>query len=175
MKLPLLVSLVVGLSGCAGSSGSPTGEPTTSPSPAETPTPTSPAATTTPRTTPPPATPEPIAGEVILEIAVWDDTASNPPASDAEVWVRGEGSWYPDLSFGADNRQLGEYRVGEPGEFFIYPDGRSGVEIQVEFVMTADMVPISGSTQAQTVVEIHDSEVVVTGMAIPQLEETYSR
>lgn len=177
MKVPFSLVLAATLAACGGSPAAVT-DPTESPAPTSAPTaePTS-TAETTPRATRTarPATPRPATGEVTLDIAVWDDTAANPPPADAEIWVRGEGSWFPDLSFGGDSRALGEYSVGEPGEFYIYPDGRGGSELRVEFVMTPDMVPISGSAQAQTTVEIHDSEVVVIGMAIPDIEATFTR
>lgn len=175
MRLPSILLVAIVLAGCGSAdtleSPDVTTEPTPELTPAISPTP----RPSTPPPSPDPATPIPAAGDVTLEIAVWDDTSTNPPAADAEIWVRGEGSWFPDLTFGGDSRDLGDYPLGEPGEFFIYPDGRSGVEIRVEFVMTEEMLPISGSTQAQTTVEIHDAEVVVIGMAIPGTEATYDR
>ncbi len=104
-------------------------------------------------------------------MTVTDDTEQRPP--EVEIWVRGQGSWYPDLTFGGDVRELGEYPVGEAGEFFVYPDGRDGAEVRVEFVMTPEM--ISGSDRAMTRVEVYDDEVLVWGEAIPGFEQRFDR
>lgn len=110
---------------------------------------------------------------MLLEIAVYDDTSSRPLPSTLEIWVEGAGSWFPDMTFGADAKELGSFAIGEPGEFYIYPDGRGGSEIRVAFEMTSEM--ISGSAMSQTIVAISDSDVTVTGQAIPGTEQVYPR
>ena len=90
-----------------------------------------------------------------------------------EVWVKGHGSWYPDVKFGSDKRALGSFPIGEPTEFFFYPDGRNGVEIKIPFEMTNEM--ISGSTMSQTLVTLYDDKVEVVGQAIPGRSQEYSR
>ncbi len=147
---------------------SPTPEPTSTPQPTPTPTPT--------------ASPTPESGdgqtedvqEIDLEVALWDDSIERP-AENIEVWVRGYGSWYPDLSFGIDVNTLGAFPVGELQEqdFFIYPDGRDGTEIRVEFQMTADM--ISGSDMSMTTVVVSDTTVTVIGQAIPGITQEFER
>lgn len=100
----------------------------------------------------------------LLEVAVTDYTEQNPPGDRLEIWVRGHGSWFPDVEFGGDGPQaMGEFPVGElqTDDFYIYPDGRGGAEILVEFEMTEDM--ISGSDRDRTHVEIYDSYVEVWG------------
>lgn len=112
----------------------------------------------------------------LLEIAVSDSTDRNLPADDMEIWVRGFGSWYPDLQFGGDGPQAtAEFPAGElrTSDFYVYPDGREGSEILVEFRMMDDM--ISGSDQARTWVEIYDTYVEVSGQAIPGGVRTYDR
>ncbi len=105
---------------------------------------------------------------------MWDDTVERP-AENIEVWVRGYGSWYPDITFGSDVNTLGAFPVGElrDQDFFIYPDGRDGTEIRVEFEMTADM--ISGSDMSMTTVAVSDTTVTVTGQAIPDFELVFER
>ena len=84
-----------------------------------------------------------------LRIGVYDDTEKRPLQSGIlangkqdnriEFWVRGLGSWYPDLHSGGDVNTLGSFPVGEQQELFIYPDGRDGKEIRVLFRMTKEM------------------------------------
>lgn len=112
-------------------------------------------------------------GEVELELTVFDWTETNAPGGDAFVVVEGIESWTPDLEFFADVRSFGTFEIGEPGALLVYPDGNDGSEIEVDFVMTKDM--ISGSDMAMTHVEIYDSEVLVWGMAIPGIEQTFDR
>ena len=111
--------------------------------------------------------------EALLEVTVFDWTETNPPI-DALV-VAGEDTWTPDLEFGGDSHGFRPFPVGESHTFTIYPDGRSANAIDVSFVMTEEMVPISGSARALTNVEIYDDTVIVSGMAIPGFERTYSR
>lgn len=108
-----------------------------------------------------------------LELTVFDWTETNAPGGDAFVVVEGIESWTPDLEFFADVRSFGTFEIGEPGALLVYPDGNDGSEIEVDFVMTKDM--ISGSDMAMTHVEIYDSEVLVWGMAIPGIEQTFDR
>lgn len=112
-------------------------------------------------------------GVVLLDIAVSDWTEQRPAGDRAEVWVRGAGSWYPDLTFGSDRRSTAPFPIGQPNDFFVYPDGRDGAEIQVTFVMTEEM--ISGAARSVTHVEIYDAQVVVWGEAIPGHEQVFSR
>ena len=108
---------------------------------------------------------------MILEITVFDWTESVPPG-DVSIGVGFE-SWQPDLEFGGDVREFGEYQVGVPSQFEVYPDGIGGMQIVVEFVMTDEM--ISGSPMSLTNVEIYDNEILVSGQAIPGFEAVFDR
>lgn len=112
-------------------------------------------------------------GLVELELTVFDWTNNVPPPEDAFVVVEGVESWTPDLEFGGDVHLFGGFTIGVPGILIVYPDGHSGSEIEVTFVMTDEM--ISGSDMAMTHVEIYDSEVLVWGIAIPGFEQTFDR
>lgn len=142
------------------------------PTPAHSPTPTpSPSTTATEEPEPEPETEaepepekEPAEETKLLEVAVMDYTEQNPPGDRLEIWVRGHGSWYPDVEFGGDGPQaMGEFPVADlqTDDFYIYPDGQDGTEILVEFQMTEDM--ISGSDRDRTHVEIYDGRVEVWG------------
>ena len=113
------------------------------------------------------------ASGVVLDIFVSDWTESVPPGDRFEIWVEGSGSWFPDLERRIDSRYFSAYPVGQPGEFFVYPDGRDGTELRVEFVMTSDM--ISGSYRATTYVQVWDGHVLVWGEAIPDFERQFDR
>lgn len=121
--------------------------------------------------------------EIELRIAIFDDSAERPlisglgtsanSGSRAELWVRGYGSWFPDLEFGGDGNTLGSFPIGEEHEFFVYPDGRDGREIRVVFRMTADM--ISGSDRDMIQIGISDTTVTVSGTAIRDFEQQFER
>lgn len=108
----------------------------------------------------------------VLEIAVWDDTVNNSTGA-TEVWVDGYGSWFPDLTYGADSRELGEFQVGVEADFLVYPDGRGGTEIRVPFLMTEEI--ISGSDRDMISVSIEDEKVGVFGTPIAGLEIEFTR
>lgn len=105
--------------------------------------------------------------EVLLEVMVSDFTEVDPPDDRMEVWVRGHGSWYPDMEYGVTKKGLGYFDVGEPheGDFYFYPDGRDGTEIMIPFEMSDDM--ISGSTMSQTQITLYDDRIEISGQAIP--------
>jgi len=109
-------------------------------------------------------------GLVELELTVFDWTNNIPPPEDAFVVVEGVESWTPDLEF---VHSFGKFTIGVPGILLVYPDGYTGSEIEVTFVMTDEM--ISGSDMAMTHVEIYDSEVLAWGIAIPGFEQTFDR
>lgn len=112
----------------------------------------------------------------LLEVIYWNDTETNPPSQDTEIWVRGHGSWFlMQEPHNPASRELGEFPVDETQDdaFYIYPDGRDGSECQVSFQMTEDMH--SGSTQAMTEVSIEDTQVMVRGQAIPDSPHTCPR
>lgn len=159
------VALLLATVACSPSAPPESARPSPSPSP-----PASAGVLPSPSPTVAPA-PRPPA-QVLLDIVVWDDTKTRPLGK-TEVWVRGQGSWFPQLRYGGDGKALGEYPVGQRNRFFLYPDGRGGREIRVVFRMRSAM--ISGSDQAQTVVSISDRQVEVTGQAIPGRTKVFPR
>lgn len=135
----------------------------------------SPAATATGTPEPrrsPEATPTPEAAGLELKLAVYDDTESSP-ADEVELWTKGLGSWYPDLTFGGDVTTIGPYEVGSSHELFVYPDGRGGVEIKVVLTLTDDMM--SRSDRDMVSVAIGDQTVTVTATSIDGLEQQFAR
>lgn len=111
--------------------------------------------------------------EVALDISVFDWTESNPPG-DVHVVV-GDETWQPELEFGGDVRSFGNFEVGIPATFVVYADGLGGRAVGVTFLMTDEMAPKSGSAETLTHVEIHDNEVQVWGLAIPDFEQYFDR
>ena len=111
---------------------------------------------------------------MILEIVVFDWTENIPYGQIGPVAIGvGFESWEPDMEFGGDFKEFGEYEIGVPSSFEFYPDGFGGRQIIVDFVMTDEMT--SGSVMSQTHVEIYDNEVLAWGQAIPGFEVTYDR
>ena len=51
--------------------------------------------------------------EKLLKISIHLQTEERPPMGKTEVWVKGNGSWFPDLKDGDDMREFGKYRIGE--------------------------------------------------------------
>ena len=123
------------------------------------------------------------AQEIDLRVTVHDDTVDRSlqfgqlgvgeADNRIELWVRGFGSWYPDVGFGSDVNTLGSFPVGEEDELFIYPDGRDGSEIRLVFRMTGDM--ISGSDRDTRIVEVSDTIVTVTWTALPDITQEFER
>lgn len=118
-------------------------------------------------------TPAPQPAQTVpLRVALWDDTDTRS-APGFELWVRGHGSWYPDLSSGGDAKVLGEFPVDALQDLFLYPDGRNGRELVVQFRMTADM--IGGSDRDTLMVRVDDGSVEVVGTAIPETSVMFER
>lgn len=134
-------------------------EPTNTPVPAE--------------PTEPPAQQQRSGDGLQLRVSVFDDTVSRPVDA-LEVWLRGYGSWYPDVSFGSDVVTY-EMAVTEGQPYmFIYPDGRDGgVEIPVTFEIPADFNP--GSVRDMLQVSVSDTTVTVFGTVMPGLELEFAR
>ena len=104
-----------------------------------------------------------IKNEISFKLMVWDDTEQKN-AKDLEIWVKGLGSWYPNLEYGGDSNVIGPFPVEEIQKIFIYPDGRNGKEIMVEFIPKKEM--ISQSDRDAIIIEISDEKVIVSGIAI---------
>ena len=102
-----------------------------------------------------------------VRVAVWDDTEKNPVHPRAEIWFRGDGSWWltRELEHGATTKELGPVPSGTEHTLSIYSESRDGKELEVPFVMTEAMNP-KGSVRDTITVEISDTEVVVRGLPI---------
>lgn len=116
--------------------------------------------------------------EKVLRVSVTDDTSAWEPGSSGlpniEVWIRGTGSWFPDTSFGSDVLEdAGPFPVGEPTEFFIYPEGRDGPELAAQVVVDEDVT--AGSVRDMITITVDDTAVTVAGTPIPGFEMEFAR
>jgi hypothetical protein len=92
-----------------------------------------------------------------------------------EIWVKGKGSWFPDLSTDGDViSDIGPFFLGEIQEnsLFIYPYGRDGIEFSIPFKLPLDH--ISNSDMGQLFVEIEDGHLKVLGEMIEGTEAKFS-
>ena len=134
-----------------------------------------------------PYVPEPvdeIPTEASLVVIVFDDTDKRPLPSKAEIWFRGNGSWW--LSSGSNRQTLGPRPIGKnlkgDNTVVIYPDGRksddTGQRINVPIKLTSDMNP-DGSTRDAVTIEISDEKVVAFGLPVKaatgKTSKTYKR
>lgn len=105
--------------------------------------------------------------QIVVRVAVWDETEKNKLAEKAEIWFRGHGSWWLQQAAknGGDVKDLGKRAAAETDKLFIYPDGRDGKEISVSIKMTESMCP-NGCARDQIHVTITDSKVTVLGNPI---------
>lgn len=104
-----------------------------------------------------------------LRVAVWSET-TRPSAGTTEVWLRGFGSWGPQLRHGADVRNYPRRPVGATDTLYFYPHGRGGPEVVVPVPITMEMCP-DGCVRDAVNLEIHDDRVEVWGGLIS--ESTY--
>ena len=112
--------------------------------------------------------------EVYLRLTVTDETNERPPADDAEVWVRGVGSWWIDLESGSDVlEEAGPFRYDTTeGDIFAYPDGRDGVEIPVVVYFAEDYK--SASVRDMVTIEIHDRAVQISGTPVEAYHDEFT-
>lgn len=75
---------------------------------------------------------------IAVRVEVADRTESGQ-TQQPEVWLRGVGSWFPDIKFGGDARTFEGRRVGTTDELFWYPLGRDEPEIKVEVSITENL------------------------------------
>ena len=106
--------------------------------------------------------------EAALRMVVWDDS-SNGAAEDFEVWIQGTGSWFPAQTELLE--EAGPFPVGSESTFFIYPEGRDGVEIEVMLEVPSDV--IEGSVKDMVQIEVGDSSLVVFGTSVPDFEVAF--
>lgn len=104
---------------------------------------------------------------VVLRVSVADLTESRPPTGRPEVWLRGAGSWYPNMNFGSDFRDYEARRIGATDTLFVYPQGRDSPEIRVPARISSDLCP-QGCPRDMVLVEIHDGYFLVSGMPLAE-------
>lgn len=56
-----------------------------------------------------------------------------------EVWLRGQGSWFPDLKYGGDVTTFEGRLVGSVDSLFFYPFGRNGPEMMVAIEIDSEL------------------------------------
>jgi len=115
---------------------------------------------------------EKIEKSISFKLNVWDETISIP-ADKIEIWIKGVGSWYPDISQGADQKIIKSFPVNQPESLFIYPDGRGGNEIKVIFIPTSDM--ISESDRDAIIIQVFDDQIIIISNAIEGREAIFRR
>ena len=90
---------------------------------------------------------------------------------DFELWVRGNGSWFPKLEFGGDVLDsAGPFPAQAllDGNFFIYPFGRDGIEVSVPLYLSSEHIPDSIRDMLPIVIE--DRVLTVYGPVEDALE-----
>jgi hypothetical protein len=74
--------------------------------------------------------------DMTVRVVVYNDTESKPLRPRAEIGARGPGSWW----LARDTMQdISGRTPGKVDQLAIYPDGRDGNEITVQFQLTPDM------------------------------------
>ncbi len=96
-----------------------------------------------------------------LRVGVWDSTEKTATPR-PEVWLRGAGSWFPDIEYGSDARNFEGHEVGTTIEIFFYPLGRDEPEIKVEVPITEDLCP-QGCVRDMVSLEIYDDRFEIWG------------
>lgn len=111
-----------------------------------------------------------IAEPVSLRMSVRDETSTGVP-QDFEVYIRGTGSWY----FAQETLQenAGPFPIGEDTNFYIYPQGRESTEIEVNVLVSEDVVP--SSVRDMITITVFDDEIEVSGTSIPDSGNRFSR
>jgi hypothetical protein len=111
-----------------------------------------------------------------IRVGLYDDTDKRPPADDIEVWMRGAGSWRPDMRFGGDVKVLGEVEVPTMVDLAFYPDGRAGTEMEVKLNATADMcTQPDGCAKWLLSIAVSDTEVEIQGLLVEGFSAKFAR
>ena len=97
---------------------------------------------------------------ITLRVTVSDETEQRSPTGQTEVWLRGEGSWFPDMAFGGDVRDYSGLAVGSSQEAVFYPFGRDDPEILIDVPITAALCP-NGCARDTLILEIWDDRFEV--------------
>ena len=108
--------------------------------------------------------PAALSSDMTVRVVLYDDTEDRPLNPRAEIWARGLGSWW----LARDNMQdIGGRAPGKIDQLVIYPDGRDGKEITVQFQLTAQMCR-QGCARDMITVAIDDNNVTVEGYPLDQ-------
>ena len=106
---------------------------------------------------------------MMVRVAVYDDTKNKPVNDKAEIWFKGYGSWWlkPELEFGGTVKKLGTKPSGTKQILYFYPESRDGQEIRIPYKMNNEMNP-DGSVRDTINISIKDKEIVVNGFPIKE-------
>jgi len=107
--------------------------------------------------------------EGYFKISVMNYDDSSFP--EFEIWIRGQGSWVPDLTYGGDDlSNVGPFPLGETQEsgLFVYPYGRNGTELSIPF--TLPLGYISNSDRGMLLVYVEDGFLYLVGEMIQDTE-----
>lgn len=130
--------------------------------------------TTSPGTTSPgsptPAAPGTAASGMNVRVLWWNDTVDKPVASPEIVF--NSASFKPKAGK-SDIGSIGPAKPGDQLKFTVYPNGRTGKAITVDFEVTADM--LSDSDIDAVHVEVSDTQVRVLGNPIPNFVQAFPR
>lgn len=86
-------------------------------------------------------------------------------AGKTEVWLRGAGSWFPDLRYGSDARNFPGRRVGTVDTLFFYPHGRDEPEIPVPVGITPELCS-AGCARGMIHLEVWDDRYEAWGITV---------
>ncbi len=100
----------------------------------------------------------------VLRVSVFNESAS-PVSGRPEVWLRGAGSWYPNLEYGGDVENFPGREEGTTDTLYFYPEGRETPEIQVPARITPDMCP-DGCVRDMVHLEIWDDRYEAWGATV---------
>lgn len=109
----------------------------------------------------------PMTREFGVRVKIWDETKDKPLSDDAEVWMRGHGSWWikKEIEFGAASKDLKASLVAGRGELSLYPAGRNGQEVPIPFIMDGSANP-KGSDRWSITITIWDDKIEIVGLPI---------
>ncbi len=108
-----------------------------------------------------------VASAITLRVSVSDETDQIPVEGQrTEIWLMGEGSWFPNLESGGDFRDYESLAVGTTQQLYFYPLGRNEPEILIDVPVTSDLCP-NGCARDTVLLSVWDDrfEVLVPGAA----------
>ena len=97
---------------------------------------------------------------ITLRVSIRDETEQRSPTGQTEVWLRGAGSWFPDMAFGGDVRNYSGLAVGSSQEVVFDPFGQDDPEIFIDVPITAALCP-NGCARDMLRLEIWDDRFEV--------------